>query len=96
MIASQDDRNTINKIIIRSIIVLQYITEETERIIAMYNGHKTISLCISKASSERNFEFINALNNAVTACGFRLFVYHTCSDLYWKTKCRKATRLCSL
>lgn len=52
----------------------------------MYNGYKIIALCISKASDERNFEFIEALNKAATERGFRIFVYHTCSDLYWKMR----------
>ncbi|MGN1100671.1 MAG: substrate-binding domain-containing protein, partial [Huintestinicola sp.] len=52
----------------------------------MYNGYKIISLCISKAGDERNFEFIEALNKAAVSCGFRLFIYQTCSDLYWKTR----------
>lgn len=52
----------------------------------MYNGYKIIALCISKAGDERHFEFIEALNKAVISCGFRLFIYHTCSDLYQKTR----------
>lgn len=52
----------------------------------MLNGYKVISLCISKAGSERNVEFIKALNTAVIQKGYRLFIYHTCSDLYWKTR----------
>lgn len=52
----------------------------------MYNGYKIISLCISKAGDERNFEFIESLNKAAVSRGFRLFIYHTCSDLYWKTR----------
>ncbi|MGN0577813.1 MAG: GGDEF domain-containing protein [Ruminiclostridium sp.] len=58
----------------------------------MYNGHRIISLCISKASSERNFEFIQALNQAVISYNYRLFIYHTCSDLYWKTKCEEGDK----
>lgn len=52
----------------------------------MYNGCKILALCISKAGDERNFEFIDALNKAAVDSGFRLFIYHTCSDLYWKTR----------
>lgn len=52
----------------------------------MYHGDKVIALCISKAGSERNFEFIKALNDACAGKGFRLFIYHTCSDLYWGTR----------
>lgn len=52
----------------------------------MYNGYKIISLCISKAGDERNFEFMESLNKAAVNSGFRLFIYQTCSDLYWKTR----------
>ncbi len=52
----------------------------------MLSGYKIIALCISRAGDERHLEFIKALNQAVIRCGFRLFIYHTCSDLYWKTK----------
>ena len=52
----------------------------------MYNGYKVVALCISKAGNERSFEFIKAMSEAVTKSGYRLFIYHTCSDLYWKTR----------
>ncbi|MGN1415615.1 MAG: GGDEF domain-containing protein, partial [Oscillospiraceae bacterium] len=57
-----------------------------ERITLMFNGYRVIALCISKAGSERHFDFIRALNSAAVTEGFRLFIYHTCSDLYWKTR----------
>ncbi|MGN0665499.1 MAG: GGDEF domain-containing protein [Huintestinicola sp.] len=52
----------------------------------MYNDYKIISLCISKAGDERIFEFVNAFNDAAKNSGFILFIYQTCSDLYWKTR----------
>lgn len=52
----------------------------------MFLGYKIIALCISRMNDERNFEFTKALNDAAACSGFRLFVYHTCSDLYWKTE----------
>lgn len=51
----------------------------------MYNGFRIISLCISKAGDERNFQFIKNFNDAAVKSGYRLFIYQTCSDLYWKT-----------
>lgn len=51
----------------------------------MFGGHKIISLCISRLNDERNFKFIQALNSAILESDFRLFIYQTCSDLYWHT-----------
>ena len=58
----------------------------------MFLGYKIVALCISRVNDERNFEFTKALNDALTAKGFRLFVYHTCSDLYWKTEHEKGEK----
>ncbi|MGN0696547.1 MAG: GGDEF domain-containing protein [Oscillospiraceae bacterium] len=52
----------------------------------MFNGYRVIALCISKAGNERHFDFIKALNSAAVTEGYRLFIYQTCSDLYWKTR----------
>lgn len=52
----------------------------------MYNGYRIIALCISKAGNERHFDFIRAMNSAAVTEGYRLFIYQTCSDLYWKTR----------
>lgn len=52
----------------------------------MFNGYRVIALCISKAGNERHFDFIRALNSAAVTEGYRLFIYQTCSDLYWKTR----------
>lgn len=52
----------------------------------MLFGYKIIALCISRLNDIRNFEFTQALNNALTNQGYRLFIYHTSSDLYWKSQ----------
>lgn len=52
----------------------------------MYNGFKIIALCVTKISDGRRFEIVRLLNESVTKYGYRLFVYHACSDFYWKTK----------
>ncbi|MDO4317013.1 MAG: GGDEF domain-containing protein [Lachnospiraceae bacterium] len=51
----------------------------------MLGGHKIISVCISKLNDERNYQFIESLNAAAVERDFRLFLYQTCSDLYWRT-----------
>lgn len=51
----------------------------------MFGGHKIISLCISRLNDERNYKFTEALNNAAVEKDYRLFVYNTCSDLFWNT-----------
>ena len=42
-----------------------------------------------KVYDERNYRIIRALNNFAVENDYRLFVYHTCSDLYWKTLSEK-------
>ena len=48
----------------------------------MLNGFKIIGVCISRLESTRHFEFISKLNVLAVNQGFRLFIYHTHSDLY--------------
>lgn len=52
----------------------------------MFKGQKIIALCMSKIHDDGNFEFVSALEQSARTSGYRLFIYHTCSDLYWKTK----------
>ncbi len=52
----------------------------------MYEGHKIIALCISRANSERNLEFIQALNKACIENKSRLFIFHSCTDFYHWTR----------
>lgn len=49
----------------------------------MYKGYPVIALCMVRVEDERNFQFIQALNERVVKAGYRLFVYQTCSDLFW-------------
>lgn len=51
----------------------------------MYQGYKIIGLCISKVHDERNFDFLSALYHSAQKQNYRLFIYQTCSDLYWHT-----------
>jgi len=46
------------------------------------NGFKIIGVCISRLESTRHFEFISKLNAMAVKQGYRLFIYHTHSDLY--------------
>ncbi len=52
----------------------------------MYKDYKIIALCIARANDTRHFNFIKELNKKITECGARLFIYQTCSDLFWDTK----------
>lgn len=51
----------------------------------MFGGHKIISLCISRLNDERNYKFIESINAAAVKRDLRIFIYQTCSDLYWHT-----------
>lgn len=50
----------------------------------MYQGRTIIALCIPKAYEHT--EFIFELNESLLKNGYRLVIYHTCSDLYWNTE----------
>lgn len=49
----------------------------------MIGNIKIIAVCMCKVYDERNYRIIRALNNLAIENDYRLFVYHTCSDLYW-------------
>jgi diguanylate cyclase (GGDEF)-like protein len=51
----------------------------------MIGGYKVAALCISRIHDDTTHRIISELNEALTGIGYRLFVYHTCSDLFWKT-----------
>lgn len=55
----------------------------------MIGNIKIIAVCMCKVYDERNYRIIRALNNLAVENDYRLFVYHTCSDLYWKTLSEK-------
>ncbi len=52
----------------------------------MYKQYKIVVLCISRVSDTRHFEFINEFNKHINAYGYKLFIYQTCSDLYWDNR----------
>lgn len=52
----------------------------------MFRGYKIIALCVPKAYDSGCCNIITALNRAAVEKGYRLLVFHTCSDLYWGTK----------
>ncbi len=58
----------------------------------MYEGYKIIALCISRASSERNLEFIEALNKSCNENKSKLFIFHSCTDFYHKTRCEEGDK----
>ena len=51
----------------------------------MFGKYKIIALCITHIHDERNFNFVCALNDALNKLGYKLFIYHTCYDLYEQT-----------
>ncbi|MDD6235334.1 MAG: GGDEF domain-containing protein [Lachnospiraceae bacterium] len=52
----------------------------------MFKDYKIVGLCISRANDHRHLKFINGLNDKLVEAGARLFIYQTCSDLFWDTK----------
>ncbi len=55
----------------------------------MKNGYKIAALCTSKIHDEFVGKFISSLNSVLSENGWRLFVYTTDSDLYYKTRSDK-------
>lgn len=51
----------------------------------MIGKYKIAALCISQIHDSTTHDIISELNEELTRIGYRLFVYHTCSDLYWST-----------
>lgn len=51
----------------------------------MLNGYKVIALCIAKVNDIIHMEYVTAIRKALKTRGYRLFIYQTCSDLYWET-----------
>ncbi len=52
----------------------------------MLHGYKILALCITKAATKRSFEIIEAFSNSCLKYGYRLFIYHSCSDFSLKTQ----------
>jgi len=52
----------------------------------MLNGYHIAAVCASKIHEDTMCCFIDALNKALVKHNWRVFVYTTASDLYWKRK----------
>lgn len=52
----------------------------------MYKNYKVIALCISHISDTRHYEFISEFYRQIKGTDYRLFIYQTCSDMYWNSK----------
>lgn len=51
----------------------------------MIGEYKIIAVCLSKIHSAVSHELTVELNRAVCDMGYRVFVYNTCSDLFWNS-----------
>lgn len=49
----------------------------------MIRDHKVIALCTSRIHDDDSYEFITRLNRRLSVLGYNLFIYGTCSALYW-------------
>lgn len=58
----------------------------------MIYGRKIIALCIANAGDSRNFQFIRALNRTLQNKGYKLFIYHTCTDFYRQKQCEEGEK----
>lgn len=57
----------------------------------MYKGQRIIALCISR--TYEHADYISALNQYLMEKGYRLFIYQTCSDLYWGNEMEKTEKI---
>ncbi|MBR4555330.1 MAG: GGDEF domain-containing protein [Ruminococcus sp.] len=55
----------------------------------MIDNYKIAALCVSRIFDDSTHEIVSELNKNIIDKGYRLFVYHTCSDLYWDTLSEK-------
>lgn len=58
----------------------------------MLHGRKIIALCIANAGDSRHFKFISALNKVLFNKGYKLFIYHTCTDFYNQRRCKEGEK----
>ncbi len=58
----------------------------------MIFGKKIIALCIANAGDHGHFRFIQALNGVLEENGYKLFVYHTCTDFYHQKQCEEGEK----
>ncbi|MBQ8927133.1 MAG: GGDEF domain-containing protein [Oscillospiraceae bacterium] len=52
----------------------------------MLYGYKVAAVCVPRIYEEVLLDFINALSDTLRPAGWRVFVYTTGSDMYWKTR----------
>lgn len=52
----------------------------------MIGNNRVIAVCMSKVHDRNRFEHIRLMNECFKAYGYKMFVYQTCSDLYWQTQ----------
>lgn len=52
----------------------------------MLNGYKIIALCLSRIQDATSISFVSKLNEALSELGYRLFLYHISTDLYWSER----------
>lgn len=52
----------------------------------MIGNYKIAALCVSRIADESTHEIVTELNKNIIDKDYRLFVYHTCSDLFWDTE----------
>ena len=55
----------------------------------MIGKYKIAALCISRIFDDAVHEIVTELNKNIVPKGYRLIVFHTCSDLYWDTPSEK-------
>lgn len=56
----------------------------------MFGTQKIAALCIPQA--ERYVDFISKLNDSMENIGFKLLIFHTCSDLYWNNQVEQSEK----
>lgn len=49
----------------------------------MLNGYKIIALCLSRIQDVSNIDFVSELNDKLSERGYRIFLFHISTDLYW-------------
>lgn len=51
----------------------------------MIKDKKIVAVCIAKIGDDGSYRYIEALQPYFLQAGYRMMVYHTCSDFYWNT-----------
>lgn len=58
----------------------------------MLNGYKIIAFCIPKVYEDLNYDIISSLNEKALRHGYRMFIYHSCSDFFWNKDSENAEK----